>query len=197
MKWKLFLGILLFLGTISYLSGCGGQNNETPGPAEAFVPGSWKADGIIEAGEYRHTVTRSDFDVHYTVDDVYAWFGLKARTAGWVAIGFEPSSRMKDADLVLGMVKNGEAMISDQFSTDMYGPHFPDTELGGTNDILDYGGREENGYTVIEFKRLLATDDEFDRDITGDSVSIIIAYGSTDDFSRQHAWRQSLRINTN
>ncbi len=151
----------------------------------------WKADGVFSPGEYlsEYNDESSGYEIRWNTDDEYIYFGIRADTEGWLAIGLEPEFRMNGADMIIGMVKEGETVITDQFSTGVFGPHIPDTELGGTNDILEYGGREEGGITVIEFKRLLATGDEFDNDVSGDSLNLIWSFGSTDDFTRKHVVR--------
>ncbi len=96
---------------------------------------------------------------------------------------------MKDADMVLGFVKDGQVTVIDEFSTGAYGPHRPDTELGGRNDITEYGGREEVGYTVIEFKRALNTGDRYDHQLFKGINKIIWAIGALDEFTLKHTDR--------
>lgn len=153
----------------------------------------WKADGILTDDEYlsEYGNPSSAFEIRWNTDGEFIYFGIRANTKGWLAIGLEPESRMNGADMILGMVQNGEAVVSDQFSTGMYGPHIPDTELGGSDDITEYNGREEGGTTIIEFKRPLVTGDEYDNNISGDSVSLIWSYSSDDDFTRKHIARSS------
>nr|WP_240910972.1 DOMON domain-containing protein [Thermococcus sp. MV5] len=62
-----------------------------------------------------------------------------------------------------------------------------DEQLGGSNDILEFGGREENGYTVIEFKRKLNTGDKYDKTLTpGQKVRFIFALADVDEFTTKH-----------
>lgn len=104
-----------------------------------------------------------------------------------MAIGFEPSQAMKDADMIIGWVKDGKATVVDAYSKGLYGPHPPDEDLGGSNDILEYAGREENGYTVIEFKRKLDTGDKYDKALTPrQKVKFIFAMSNRDDFTAMH-----------
>ena len=159
-------------------------------------PVEWKADGILTPDEYlsEYGSPSSAFEIRWNTDNDFIYFGIRANTKGWLSIGLEPESRMNNADMILGMVENGEAVVSDQFSTGIYGPHIPDTELGGTDDIIEYDGREVDGVTVIEFKRSLDTGDEYDKNISGDSVSLIWSYGSDDDFTRKHIARNSSAV---
>jgi len=96
---------------------------------------------------------------------------------------------MKDSDMILGYVKDGKVEIFDQYSTGDFGPHPSDEQLGGTNDIVEFGGKEEDGYTVIEFKRLLNTEDEFDLELKSGKNKIIWAYSNQDDIKARHTAR--------
>jgi hypothetical protein len=96
---------------------------------------------------------------------------------------------MKDSDMILGFVKDGEAIVYDLYSTGNFGPHPPDTELGGSNDILDFGGSEKEGYTIIEFKRELNTGDKYDIQFSKGKIKIIWAYGSGDNLDLKHSAR--------
>ena len=77
----------------------------------------------------------------------------------------------------------------DMFSTGDFGPHPPDVELGGEDDILLFGGEEEGGYTVIEVKRALDTGDKYDIPIVKGINKIIWAYGLDDTISMKHTVR--------
>jgi len=149
----------------------------------------WNADGLFGNREYRAETKYGDYEIRWASDDKYLYVGIKAKTTGWVAVGIEPSFKMKDADMVFGFVKDGETTISDAFSTGAYGPHAPDTELGGTDDILEFGGKEEGGFTIIEFKRALNTGDKYDKELSNGANRIIWAYGSTDKLTEKHTRR--------
>ena len=85
------------------------------------------------------------------------------------------------------MVEDGEATALDLFSIGLTGPHPEDTTLGGTDDILEFGGREDGDYTVIEFKRKLETGDEYDKVLNGgNTIKIIWAIADVDELKIQH-----------
>jgi PKD repeat protein len=149
----------------------------------------WLPDGVIDAGEYTKTNAYGDYEIYWRSDGEYIYIGMKAKTSGWVALGIQPGSRMKDADMVFGFVKGGQATVYDLFSTGDFGPHPPDTELGGTADIAEYGGKEQDGYTIIEFKRDLNTGDDYDNPLSSGVNKIIWAYGASDDLTLQHSTR--------
>jgi len=156
---------------------------------EAELAEEWKADGLFGDSEYRGEMKYGDYEIRWASDDNYLYVGISAKTTGWIAVGIEPSSKMKDADMVFGFVEDGETTISDAFSTGAYGPHSPDTELGGTDDILEFSGKEEGGFTTIEFKRELNTGDKYDKEFSNGANRIIWAYGSTDKLTAKHTRR--------
>jgi hypothetical protein len=149
----------------------------------------WLADGVIGTDEYLGEMSYGNYEIYWDSDDQYVYIGLRARTDGFVAVGIQPGSRMKDADMIFGFVSNGEATVFDMFSTGDFGPHPPDTELGGTDDILDFGGSEEDGFTTIEFQRALDTGDEYDLPLSKGTHQIIWSYGQNDSVSMKHSTR--------
>ena len=156
-------------------------------------------DGVIEDGEYDFNLTASggDVEIHWMVVDTFINFGVKGRTNGWVAIGLEPTTVMKDADMYFGWVKGGTTFTQDAFATGMFGPHPPDIDLGGTNDIDAYGVTEEDGWTTFEFRRLLDTGDSKDNKVpAAGKLHIIWANGANDDWNEQHTRRGKATIDT-
>ncbi len=120
-------------------------------------------------------------------DAEYLYLALNGTTRGWVSLGFEPTVWMKDADIIIGSVENGRATVLDENCTGNYGPHENDTLLGGTYDILESGGSEKGGNTVIELKRKMNTGDKFDKAfVPGQKVPIIWAMADTTDNSAKH-----------
>lgn len=159
--------------------------------------GEWAADGVISEGEYSKNLTLSDgrFAVHWKNDAEDLYMALTGQTEGFVAIGFEPSQAMKDADMVMGWVSEGNATVLDLYSTGVYGPHPQDVDLGGKDDILEFGGSESGNRTVIEFKRKMDTGDQFDKAFQPDqSVNIIWSMSASDSLAVRHNARGSSRI---
>lgn len=168
-----------------------GPSQPAPQPPSA-PPGSgvkWVADGKITPGEYPKSKAYGDYEISWSADDQYIYIAMKAKTTGWVAVGFGPETLMKNADIVEGYVSDAKLTIQDMFSTGDFGPHPPDIQQGGTNDILESGGTEENGYTVIEFKHKLDTGDKFDKPLIKGTNKILWAYGSDDQPFLKHLTR--------
>ncbi len=181
---------LLFL-----FSGC----IQPEGPQEisqSVVSEEWVPDGIVGENEYSHTLrlysaarqgyTGGEMWLSWKIDDEHIYMALNGSSRGWLAIGFEPSEWMKDADIILGFVGTN-AKVLDEYSTGNYGPHIDDLMLGGTDDILEYGGKGYEKYTIIEFKRRLDTGDRFDKILQpGKKISIIWAISESKDPSIKH-----------
>ena len=168
-----------------------------PEPTEATSGVTWQADGVIDEGEYPHVVEAAGVTFHWANDDQNLYAAMAAETSGWVSVGFDPEVRMQGANYVLGYVEDGEAFIQDMFGVKPagMGSHPPDVELGGSDDILAYAGREESGVTVIEFKIPLDSGDEYDKPLSpGESYDLITAVGSGDDFDSIHVARGRGRI---
>ena len=160
------------------------EKDETPGNEVSL-------DGVISEGEYHFEASFNEgkFVIYWRIEGDHIYMALSARTTGWVSLGIEPTVKMKDADMIIGWVsEGGEAHLLDCFSTGDYGPHPPDTTLGGTDDLPDYGGSEWNGRTILEFRRLIKTADGFDQEFKLDGpMEIIWAVGDDDDYSSGHA----------
>jgi hypothetical protein len=104
-------------------------------PALSAKPGDWTPDGVVTDNEYAKMQQFGEFEVYSRIDGDKVRMALKAKTNGYVAIGFEPAQRMQDADIILGFVKDGKATVADMFSTGPTGPHPQDEQQGGKNDV--------------------------------------------------------------
>jgi len=104
--------------------------------------------------------------------------GLKARV-------FRPSPL--PISIIMGSVNDRNTTLLDEYCIGNYGQHLNDTELGGTYDILEYGGKEDGNHTVIEFKRKMNTDDKFDKAFSpGENISIIWAMADSKESDMKH-----------
>ncbi len=164
---------------------------EPPTPTPIPEP-SWQADGVIGEGEYAHQVDAAGVTFHWSNDAEYLYGALSAQTVGWVAVAFDPEARMQGASFVFGYVEGGQTFIEDMYGIRPAGPgsHPPDEQLGGSHDIPEYGGLEEGGVTVIEFKMSLDSGDQYDKPLMpGSSYTVLLAVGSSDDPNSYHTAR--------
>lgn len=148
------------------------------------------------AMEYDHTLDAKKMTFAWKVDGEKLHVKLSAETEGWVGVGFNPSSQMKDANFVLGYVKDGEVKLTDEFGTSDLG-HDTDTKLGGTEDVEVLGGTEDKGMTTIEFALPLKSADTNDGAIKVDGDTLVLlAYGSgRKSLKSKHKYRAAFTVN--
>lgn len=153
-------------------------------------------DGIISDGEYDHFYQISeDYSLYWEVNGSEIYIAIRGKTTGWVSLGIDPSFAMQDADMIFGWVNSTGAFAIDTFSIGQFGPHPPDLDLGGTNDILEFNGSEMDEITTFEFRRLLTTGDDYDKSIpnTG-KVKMLWALGSSDTYTSTHIKKGSFQF---
>ena len=178
---------LLCLALAAVLA-CGGSNSNNDETAQSGSepddPGSYSLEGVELSWDFQEN------EVVFT---------LSAPTTGWISIGFEPSSAMLDADIIIGFVEDGSLELSDQWG-DGYTSHSPDTLLDGSYDITAISGTESDGITTIVFSRPLSSGDERDHDLEpGGTYDVLLAYGpaGSDDYTSKHEWVKVVEITLN
>ncbi len=161
---------------------------EAPTPTAEMAEPAGQIDGIVDSAEYPDTATFGDVQLWWRHDGEYLTFAMEGPTEGWISIGIEPSRGMEDADFLFGFVDDGEAQFWDAYGTAPAGAsHPPDEDLGGTNDVVDFAGVEENGVTRFEVQIPLASGDTYDKELVpGETYAIIIAMGASDEYNSRH-----------
>ncbi len=168
------------------------EADETTPPEESEsgeAESGWTADGVIAEGEYAQEADYDGIRIWWANDDAYLYLALEGDTTGWVSIGINPEVGMKGADYIFGYVADGEAQVWDAWGQDRTGAtHPPDTEIGGSDDIVAFAGVEEDGVTRLEVQIPLDSGDEYDHALVpGESYPIIVAIGRADDFNAYHS----------
>ncbi|MHA2394228.1 MAG: DOMON domain-containing protein [Promethearchaeota archaeon] len=145
------------------------------------------ADGVIGDFEYPVFHRIGDMGLYIDNDQEFGYFALISPGSGWVAIGFSPKDFHMGANFLFFSVVDGEILVSDQYGVNQF-LHESDLVLGGSLDIVDYAGVEDQG-TVVEFKFKLNSGDDYDTVLEiGKSYSIIVAYNENDDnFETKHS----------
>ncbi len=135
-----------------------------------------------------------DISVDCSIEGDRLMITLSAPTAGWIAIGFQPTSMMKDANIIIGAVEDGKLIVEDHFGNSAFA-HRPDTELGGSRDVEAGSGSEEGGETTFTFAIPLDSGDSYDNVLrSGETIKIILAYGKSDSFKAKHRYRLSAEL---
>ncbi len=131
------------------------------------------------------------FELRFDGDEVE--ITLKAKTAGWVAYGLEPSRRMKDADIVIAFVKDGKAFARDDYGTSDIA-HRDDAALGGSDGVLSVRGTESGGETTVVLRLARYPDDGKDKAFVPGRRKLILARGARDDFASKHVAAATVEI---
>ena len=149
----------------------------------------------IAAVSYDHEVEDNGVQMFWKVTDSELHIKIIAETTGWVGVGFNPTEQMKDANYIIGYVKDGEAVVHDHFGHEKWN-HREDTALGGSRDLTVVGGEEKDGRTTLEFSLPLDSGDDYDAVIDGQGKTVLLlAYGgSRDSLRSMHRYRTTLTI---
>lgn len=135
-------------------------------------------------------------DVHVQRAGELLQVSVVAPSTGWVAVGFDPSRGMAGANMIIGYVDGDTVMIRDDFGVSPFS-HVADERRGGTSDITDVTGHEQNGRTTLTFSIPLDSGDALDKPLDpGQEYRILAAYGpdGADDFTTYHADRGTGRL---
>lgn len=133
------------------------------------------------------TVEIEDVELSWTRTEDTFTFRITAPTEGWVAVGFQGGPAMKDAAIYIGYADGSEGYFRDDHGTSPIS-HQADTQLGGSDDIMEASAWESDGHTTFEFSVASEPADDLDYRFTeGSEVRVILAYGSSDSFSGMHS----------
>lgn len=83
---------------------------------------------------------------------------------------------MDCTDIIIGSARGKTSRVWDYYTRDRSTPRL-DTFFGGKSDLTATGGFEENGVTIIMFRKKLEADHESDHTIVNDLMTVIWARG--------------------
>jgi len=207
---RMYTGVVLAsLAFLLIFSGCSQRSDKTvagsaPGTAVEKAPAA--ADSVTTDLSVAQSVTPAasgfkkrevnGFTFQWNIDGKNLNVILSYQTTGWVAVGFDPSRMMKDANIIIGYVKDGTAVVSDQYGSTATS-HRPDTSAGGSDNVSNVSGSESGGVTELRFTIPLDSGESTDRAIVpGQSYRVIFAHGpnGADDERTYHAGRTGTNI---
>jgi hypothetical protein len=183
------LTVLASAVLLSMVAGCGSEADaDSTNGQQAGSP-----EGNLEEGL---EVTVEDVSLTMSVDGQDLSVSVSAPTTGWVAVGFDASAAMKDANIVIGYVEDGQVYIRDDWGSG-HTSHEPDTDMGGSDDISAASGDETDGTTTISFTIPLDSGTPGDKPLVpGNTVEVLLAYGpdDADDFDGYHRWAEVIEV---
>jgi hypothetical protein len=137
------------------------------------------------------TVTAAGVTFNYRLSDLNQNLEcqLIAATTGWVAVGFDPTVGMQNANIIIGYHQDGSTFTRDDFGTGI-GTHASDVSLGGTSDIVFIASTEVADTTRLFIKIPLNSGDAFDKVLVFNqtyTVALGLALNGGDSFTAPHA----------
>lgn len=203
------VGWLILILAVLLLAACGGSAEEETSDGGASGGGdqsttqeteSTTGDSAAESGEssgdgYKE-IAQQGFVFRWRIEEETLHVILRHPTTGWLAVGFDPSRMMKDANMILGYVSDGEVFITDHYGV-ANTSHRPDTDIDGTDDIIYSEGSEGPDGTELRFAIPLDSGDAADRPLEpGGSYRVLFAHGpdGADDFQTYHGGRTGIDV---
>jgi len=149
-----------------------------------------------EATIFDHKIELKNMVFEWKLEKEMITIRISAKTTGWVGIGFNPTVEMKDANFIIGYVKEGKVKVTDHFGITNR-QHQNDTKIGGKKNITNITGSEKNKVTEIGFTLPLNSGDPKDQVLYPDKETVVLlAHGSgRDSFRAKHQFRTSLKVN--
>ena len=169
--------ILICISFLMILTGCNTVSDEVIGLGSTDPPDS--------TGFY--STTAAGVTLEYRVDNDMLHCIIRAETSGWVAVGFNPTNVMQDANFIIGYVNGINTEVRDDWGISP-AAHVSDESLGGANNVEIVSGLQMAGVTEIEFKIPLDSGDQYDQVLqVGESYPILLAKGNSDDYNSYHS----------
>jgi hypothetical protein len=151
------------------------------------------SDGAIAPEEYRHVLVDQGTNIvlFWQNDASTLYVGLVGPGTGWVAVGFDAKNRMQGANILIGAVTAGTLTLEDQFGSGPFS-HRGDR----VSSLLQRGGSEVDGKTIIEFALPLAAGEADDVALSpGQTVTVLLSFHSTSDgLTTKHTGRSTVTI---
>ena len=150
---------------------------------------------LLIATDYDHTIHKGEMAFAWKIDGKKLHIKLRAKTKGWVGIGFNPEKVMKGANILIGRVKKGKASVRDDIGTSII-THSSDKKMGGKGNVSAISGNEKAGYTELLFTIPLDSGDAKDTVIqpNGETV-VMLAFGRSDSYHLGHKFVTTLKVN--
>ncbi|NOQ74175.1 MAG: hypothetical protein GQ574_19360 [Crocinitomix sp.] len=139
-------------------------------------------------------VSKNEMSVSWEHKDARVYFKMAAPTTGWITIGFNTTSGMSKAYLLMGRVINGNAEVVEHY-TSSPGNYKTLIALGVQISVYNIAGTEANNQTTLEFSIPIQAKNKFARDLTkGSEYVMTLAYSQEDDFQHHSTMRTSINV---
>ncbi len=151
--------------------------------------------GTALAVEPQKEVKAGDMTFKWSIEGNKMHATLRAKTTGWIAVGFNPTKGMKDAMYVLGAEKDGKVKVENHFGTSERA-HTPYKELDCKETVTNTSGKLDGEYTEISFTIPTDANDKCSKPLAMDKdTKVLLAFGSGKKFSLGHPFKATMMVN--
>jgi len=121
----------------------------------------------------------ADYFLYWNIVEDVIQIKITAKTLGWIGFGLSPEGTMVNSDVVIGWISDsGDSFFDDRFAV-QYSEPIRDVDMSPAGEdntnLLSIG--TSDGWTTIEYSRLLNTHDEWDVPISAGETTIVWAMG--------------------
>lgn len=148
--------------------------------------GSFKS----KSGNFEMTIKKADLQKAYLIE-------MKGKTKGWIAVGFGRTEVMKDAEIMLGYIKDNVPFLTHQFGTSYYSHEPIDNLNKGSKDnsIKLIEAKEKDEWTYFKFFRFInANGEQLKSFKAGDVINFMYALSPKKDPEVKHKEKGYLQI---
>lgn len=179
MKKRRHLSVLMMISILSAAAASLGALDLEVGRVQ--IPP--RMDGTLQEGEYPSQIELAKMRVSVGYQGKTLYMALEGETGGWVALGLG-SSRMNQADMIIGFVLRGLPTLREQKG--IFHGH-RDTE---DMKLQAWGMTEEDDPVTTVMELQLPLDDDW---LTRDGrIQTILAIGNRDNLRSMHSWYDRL-----
>jgi len=142
-----------------------------------------------------HEVSAETMTFRWKIEGKKLTGTVRAKTTGWVGVGFNATRAMKDGMFVIGAEKDGKVKVENHFGSSERA-HTSYKELGCAETVTNTSGKMVGEYTEISFTIPTDVSDKCSKplNIDGDT-KVLLAYGSGKKFTFAHPFKATMIVN--
>ena len=140
------------------------------------------------------TIEKNGMKITWTYEGERIHFTISAPTQGWVTIGFNQSTHIKGAYLLMGRVVDNVAEVVEHYTLQP-GKYVPIETLGAMPSVDHAKGNQTGKRTEISFSLPIIPGSQYQKSLkAGNEYIMIMAYSQEDDFQHHSIMRTSVEI---
>ncbi|MFW6270511.1 MAG: DOMON domain-containing protein [Bacillota bacterium] len=185
---KVFCLVLGLILVLTIVTGCEEEENNASQVEEDVTLES----ELVEELEYtNHFASDIDMEIYweFSQEEDELYMVLESPGSGWLAVGFEPTNRMADAEIIIAGFENDSLLLEEH-----YGTGSTSHEKIDETYIENYTGEKSEEISRAEFVIPLGEDSRYDL-TRGEEHTIILSYhDNSDNFIQRHTQRTTIEL---